>query len=300
MQRTAVIDLGTNTFHLIIAEIDALGEINVLFQKRYYVMLAEESIEYIGKAAFTRALDAMQFFAVHIALFKPSKTIACGTAALRTAKNAPEFMRIVKQTTGIDISIISGDEEAKLIYEGVRKACEGIQQQSLIMDIGGGSVEFILCDAHKILWAQSFPIGVAVLKNKFHQHEPILAAEIADIKQYLYETLAPLRAALQQHPSHHLIGASGTFDILEANYVKQREKPHFSTLSVADSKHFSARILPMTLAERIADTSIPDTRCVLIPVAMVLIDTIIELADIQTIGISSYAMKEGVLMENRD
>ncbi len=296
-KRIAVIDLGTNTFNHIIAEIGVDDTLQILHQDRRYVMLAEDGIENIGEKAFERGLDAMLYFKESQLEFNVTKCVPFGTAALRTAQNAPIFVAAVAQKTGMQINIISGDREAALIYNGVRNAFPQLNECCMIMDIGGGSVEFIICDSEHIYWAQSFPIGVAVLKNHFHHQDPISAQERIDISTFLNQHLLPLRKALQQFPTQHLIGASGTFDVLEAIYAPTRISPTHNELNIKDIQAFTNRILPTTLAERFADTSIPDTRASMIVVAMILIEHLIDLADIQQVSVSAYAMKEGILYE---
>ena len=296
-KKIAVIDLGTNTFNLLIAEIDDTGKVQILHKDRRYVMLAEDGIERIGVAAFQRGLDAMEDFRQILAERGVTKSIPFGTAALRTARNGTDFAAVVLQKTGMRINIISGDIEAELICKGVRKAYPHMESTCLIMDIGGGSVEFILCDASKVFWAQSFPIGVAVLKNHFHHQDPMAEAEINLLFEYLGQQLSPLKTALKQFPTQHLIGASGTFDVLEAIYAPHRENQTYNTLELSDIQHFTKRILPTTMAERLADETIPDNRCSMIVVAMLLMDFILQIADIQKVTVSGYAMKEGILFD---
>jgi exopolyphosphatase / guanosine-5'-triphosphate,3'-diphosphate pyrophosphatase len=295
--RIAVIDLGTNTFNQIIAEMSADGVLNILHQDRRYIMLAEDGIENIGERAFQRGLEAMIYFKTIQENWGITKSVAFGTAALRTAKNAPIFAEAVFQKTGLQISIISGDREAKLICKGVRKAYPNMDLPCMIMDIGGGSVEFIICDASKIYWAQSFPIGVAVLKNHFHHQEPIAKQEQIEIANFLNEQLIPLKKALKEFPTQHLIGASGTFDVLEAIYTPNRKFETYNELNINEIHEFTNRILPTTLSDRLADSTIPDSRASMIVVAMLLIEHLIELADIQQVSISGYAMKEGILYQ---
>ena len=296
-KKIAVIDLGTNTFNLLIAEIDDTGKVQILHKDRRYVMLAEDGIERIGVAAFQRGLDAMEDFRQILAERGVTKSIPFGTAALRTAQNGVDFAAAVLQKTGMQINIISGDLEAELICKGVRNAYPHMESTCLIMDIGGGSVEFILCDASKVFWAQSFPIGVAVLKNHFHHQDPMAEAEINLLFEYLGQQLSPLKTALKQFPTQHLIGASGTFDVLEAIYAPHRENQTYNTLELSDIQHFTKRILPTTMAERLADETIPDNRCSMIVVAMLLMDFILQIADIQKVTVSGYAMKEGILFD---
>ena len=295
--RLAVIDLGTNTFHIIIAETGANGQFEKLFKHRIFVKLAEDGIGTIGPNAYQRALEATDFMQSKLEEYQVNKVRAFGTAALRTASNGQQFIKDVEQRNGIKIQLISGAEEARLIHIGVKKAIPSLREKALIMDIGGGSVEFILIEEDEVLWAKSFPIGVAVLFKHFHHNDPISDPEIEQILSFLNQELEELKAILQQHHVKTLVGASGTFDVLE-NILSERESNLlFSVISVSQYPTFYHKLLKTTKAERYAMEGIPDTRADMIVVAIILIDFILQLAPIQTITISAYALKEGMLHE---
>ena len=112
------------------------------------------------------------------------KVKAIGTAALRTASNGQEFIDTVKKKYNISIELIDGNREAELIYKGVILAIPFQEKNYLLMDIGGGSVEFIIANKNKVLWAKSFPIGVAVLYKRFQHSEPILPEEVKGVKAF--------------------------------------------------------------------------------------------------------------------
>ncbi|NJK83906.1 MAG: hypothetical protein HC912_08960 [Saprospiraceae bacterium] len=152
MNRYAVIDLGTNTFHLLIVEQNR----QKLYQERQFVKLAENGIEHISAAPFQRGIETMLHFHRVLKKFDVQQVQAFGTAALRTAHNGSAFIEEVEEATGIEIQLISGEREAALIQKGVAQAIPATDAHSLIMDIGGGSVEFILANQHEVFWAQSF------------------------------------------------------------------------------------------------------------------------------------------------
>ena len=184
-KRYAVIDLGTNTFHLLVAEQQADNNFKELYRKRFFVKLAEEGIETIGKASLKRGLAALQHFRQVISELQVDKVKAIGTAALRTASNGPAFIKQVKEELDLSIELITGNQEAAYIHQGVAMAVPFQANNYLLMDIGGGSVEFIIANKDKVHWAQSFPIGVGVLFKNFHQHEPILSTEITATKSFI-------------------------------------------------------------------------------------------------------------------
>jgi exopolyphosphatase/guanosine-5'-triphosphate,3'-diphosphate pyrophosphatase len=224
----AVIDLGTNTFHLLIVAPDEQLGFREVFRERRFIKLAEGGIEYLSDAAVQRGLEALVDFKSELDRHQVVEVRAIGTAALRTARNGSAFIELVKDTTGIQIELIDGSEEARLIHLGVALATPLGTERGLIMDIGGGSVEFIIADVEKVYWAQSFPVGVAVLYERFHKNEPISEAEQMALKAFLKEQLRPLGNALDRYPCQDLLGASGTFDVLEDILVE--EKPFHCTL----------------------------------------------------------------------
>ncbi len=295
--RYGVIDLGTNTFHLLIVEKLPNGNTHEIFRKRVFVKLASDGIQTIGIAPFQRGLDTMIQFHQILGKHQVKNIRAIGTAALRTASNGNDFVQLVSQKTGIEIQLIDGTEEAKLIYQGVREAFPIKEDQVLIMDIGGGSVEFIIANQSGIKWSQSFPIGVAILFKSFHKNDPISSAEIQEINIELTQILSPLFKALQQHSVDKLIGASGTFDVLELFLSKENNAALYATIPVADYADFSKKLIFTTVADRLALQRLPDSRADLIVVALALIDFVVKTANIHTIITSPYAMKEGVLAE---
>ena len=297
MQRFAVIDLGTNTFHLLIVEQDPGGGFVELKRVHQFVKLAEEGIATIGKAAYERGIRTIVDFRNCLEEYGVKKMRAFGTAALRTASNGAGFIREVEALTGIAVQMIPGEEEARLIHLGVAQAIPAFSQRALIMDIGGGSVEFILADDREVFWARSFPIGVAVLYKVFHHSDPISVVEVEMVREHLADMLGPLREMIQQYPTTMLIGASGTFDVLEVAIEAERISPHHSRFPAQAFYPFFRKLLPSTVADRLAMPEVPNDRAEMIIVALILVDYVLNLAPFRDVHVSRYALKEGMLVE---
>ncbi len=297
MDKLGVIDLGTNTFHLLIATVAVEGEIKTCYRERHFVKLAEAGIEEIGAQPFQRGLEAMQKFRKAIDLYQVRQVKAIGTAALRTARNGQQFIDTINKATGIRVQLIDGDEEARLIYLGVRQAIPFAERNYLIMDIGGGSVEFMIANNDSLKWYQSFPIGVAVLYRLFHRHEPILPNDIDALNDFLEERLLPLRKEILKYQPTTLVGAAGTFDVLENVLEVKSISPNGSMVAIKDFRALYNIILPMDQVSRLNSDKIPDSRADMIVVALILIHAVLSYGDFQQIIVSSYAMKEGVLRE---
>jgi exopolyphosphatase / guanosine-5'-triphosphate,3'-diphosphate pyrophosphatase len=288
--RYAVIDLGTNTFHLLIVEQMRDGRVRRLLKEKLYVRLAEDGIERIGPPAFERAMQAVGRFRQLLDAYDvpPARTRALGTAALRTADNAPAFVEEMYAKTGIRAEVIEGFREARLIYKGVRQAVPWPEGCALIMDIGGGSVEFIIADGERVFWEKSFPIGVAVLYRQFQQHDPATPDEIRTLEAYLQV----------QYPCTALIGASGTFDVIDLFLLDPTQKPElYGQIAVSDFEPFCNYLLSSTLEERRTMEKMPPERAEMVVAALVLVRFVLHQGGIRDIYTSVYAMKEGLLEE---
>ncbi|HMQ60450.1 MAG TPA: hypothetical protein PKE06_07270 [Flavilitoribacter sp.] len=297
MPYRAVIDLGTNTFHLLIVEpLHGPIPFREIFRESRFVKLAEEGIERIGDIPFARALETVRYFTEKLSEYAVQDVAAFGTAALRTAENGPEFMSRVRELTGIRIRTISGDQEAGLIARGVQLALGRITERALIMDIGGGSVEFILIEDNQPVWARSFPVGVAVLYRQFHRHEPLLASDSLAIRSFLDYQLQTLRAILSEKPVAHLVGAAGTFDVLANILPAGRLNAHACRIDLSGFEALFSRLLSATQSERHAMDDIPEDRADLIVVALVLVDYVVREFGIRQLTVSNYSMKEGMLV----
>lgn len=300
-ERIAVIDLGTNTFHLLIAENTEKGLVT-LYSEKNSVCIGKDGINrgLITDEASGRALATMHAFKAKLKEFQPATIVAIATSAFRNASNGPRLAEQLKQETGISISIISGEREAELIYLGVKEAV-AIPQKALIIDIGGGSVEFILADDKTVYWKKSLEIGGQRLMEKFQTQDPMGIGELNALEHYLSEALEPLSEALQQFPTHELIGSSGSFDTFvdinsqEKGITLSSSSRKEVNLDLSDFYKIYQNLITKNRAERMEIPGMIDLRVDMIVVAAVLVRFLIETFDFSTLRVSSYALKEGVM-----
>lgn len=295
----AIIDLGTNTFHLLIIE-----NKETLFKESIPAKIGKGGISdgIISEDGIQRALKVLKYFREIIDSQGVSleNIFAMGTSAIRNAGNKDEFVAKILIETGIKIKVISGEEEAELIALGVKQAMD-IPETSLIMDIGGGSVEFIICTNEKVFWKQSFEIGGQRLMDKFMKSDPISMRSVQTMDDFFREKLLPLANACHQYAPKVLIGSSGTFDTLidmffmkEKGHLPQKEEVSFE-YSLDEFYRAYDELLFKNHAERMAIAGMIELRVDMIVVAMCLIRFIVQMLDIQRIRVSSYALKEGVM-----
>lgn len=295
--RLGIIDCGTNTFHLLTAELTGNGQFEITGRERRYVLLGEEGLDILGAASRQRGLDTLLHFRRQMDAMGVSQFRALGTEALRRAANSDEFIREAKALTGILIEVITGDEEARLIHLGVMQAVPPYAGKALIMDVGGGSVEFIIADTTRVYWAESFPVGVQVLYNEFQRNDPISRGDMLAIEAHLDRVLDPLLLQLKRQMTPLLVGASGSFEVIEGILQPPKTSPLYSILTVESYQTLQRRMVPSSLAERLKMPDLPAERAKLIVVAFLLIGYVIRQAGIQHIIPSAYAMKEGVLAD---
>ena len=303
-ERFAVMDLGTNTFHLLIAAGD-ISNFRKIEHEHIAVKLGEGGINkgIILTRAFERGIDTMKEFKHKINSLNIQKTRAIATSALRSASNGKVFIDHVYQQTGISIEIIDGNQEACFIYEGIKAADALSAENSLVMDIGGGSVEFIIGNREKMLWKQSFEMGAARLMERFHHTDPIPPASIEALNLYLENTLAALFAAVKAIPVSNLIGSSGSFETFAELAVLKRdnefdlEKIKNYAFDYEDLLLVTDEMIRSSHAEREANDAVIPVRVDMIVVSSLITRYIMHKLDIKNVALCTYSLKEGVLAE---
>jgi exopolyphosphatase/guanosine-5'-triphosphate,3'-diphosphate pyrophosphatase len=304
--RKAIIDLGTNTFQLLVIEIDPTTKAyQALYEDSYAAKIGKGGISQgiITEEGIARAVTGLQYFLEIMARYDVALTdvMATATSAVRNAANAEEFCVRILEATGIKVEVISGNAEAGLIYEGVKLGMNIGKTPSMIMDIGGGSVEFILCDQERIYWKQSFEIGGQRLMDKFMHSDPISPRSVQQLGDYLEETLLPLTNAVHQYAPECIIGSAGSFDTLVDLYYMQeygkvptREEVSF-LLPMTSFQDSFLKLVSQNRSERMALPGMIELRVDMIVVGVCLINFILKRYGIDTIKVSSYSLKEGVL-----
>ncbi|MCR9252740.1 MAG: exopolyphosphatase [bacterium] len=300
--KIAVIDMGTNTFHLLIASVND-GELKVLHKEKTAVRLGKGGISkgFITEEAEKRAIKALKRFKETIEIENTTQIFATATSAIRNAKNGSDLTKKIKEKTGIEVRVISGDEEAEYIYNGVKQALKIGSDPSLIMDIGGGSIEFIIANSKKIFWKRSFEIGGQRLIDRFHQNDPISLQEKESLESYLLKELQPLIEESKKYDISTLIGSSGTFDTLsdiyrmEENLEKDPDETEFP-LPIDHYYSIVKDIISKKESDRLNIPGMIPLRVEMIVVAVILVDFVLNTLDLSNIRVSAYALKEGVLL----
>lgn len=301
-ERYGIIDCGTNTFNLLVAEVEPSGKWYPLLRTKIPVKLAPSpTTGRIGLNRFGRGVDAMHVIKNNLINLGVTKVFAFATSAIREAVNGREFIDFVKDQLGMDIRVISGEAEAQLIYKGVQQSLKMGDQPHLIMDIGGGSVEFLVANSTEVFWKRSLELGVSRLKGRFMPDDPMDASQVAAVREYLLEELAELKQVVTEYKPAKLVGSSGSFDtfidLIESRYPNSYPKPlpRANQINLERFNEFSKEIKTTTLRERLAMTGLLPMRADMIVLSFILVDTALEIAGQPELWQTRYALKEGAL-----
>lgn len=247
---------------------------------------------------------------------------AFATSAFRDAANGQLLAEHLRKETGITVDIIDGDDEARYIFEGVRISNPAVfgdlTVNKLIMDIGGGSVEFIITDGERLLWERSFPLGVARLRERFDYTDPVPDGVVSAVSEHLVRELSPLRDALKEYSPGILVGSSGSFNTFrDMIYLAKFVGKHFAEygseplpeeteefrkelhgrpsapIVLPDFHTLYLRLLGSDREERLAMLGMSDVREKFIVLGAVITRTVLELSGIAKMWQSSYSLREG-------
>lgn len=303
--RIAILDLGTNTFHLLVTSVNKEGVWKKVFKSKIVVKLGEGAIDrnVIAPKPFKRGLRALKHYRGIIDEHKPDHVFAFATSAIRSSVNGNDFVAAAKAEAGIDITVISGPKEAELIYKGVKQCVDLSGHCSLIMDIGGGSTEFIIGNEQEIFWKQSYNIGAARLLELFKPSDPIAEEEIKKITDFLEEELKELFLAVKQFQSTQLVGSSGSFDTFaemigfqfhNRNVIKDVNSYEFN---IDEYFQLHEKILFSTILQRNKMKGLVKMRVDMIVLSSVCTSFVLQKTGIMKMKLSKYALKEGALAE---
>jgi len=297
MTRYGVIDLGSNTFHLLIVEYLGNNSFETIFRESVFTSLSDGGIDIIKQERIDFGIETLHRFKEILLSHKCSHIRVIGTAALRTAKNRAIFIDKAEMVLGSKIEVIDGPKEAHYIFKGITLLPEMLSGSHLIMDIGGGSTECILLVNGKNIFSKSYPIGVGALHEKFHNHEPITSNEIEQIKQFILHQISDLIPFIQAYSPQYLTGAAGSFEILELMSGKELTLKSVSHVDIATFTHLYDKIISADIEQRKNMPGLPIERIKLIVVGMIWKKILFDLVNPSQILVCPYALKEGILIE---
>jgi len=205
----AVIDIGTNTVLLLIAQFDVNGQITPLVYEQHVPRLgkAVDAQKNLQVDSMVRVVEVLEEYKKIMSQFELVNTIVCGTSAVRDAQNKEQFAELIQQRVGLDLEILDGEDEALWTYRGAISGLPGISKATVI-DIGGGSTEITTGDQHNVTNSTSLDIGSVRMTERWFEHNPPLPVELDTATEKIKTELANIKNLRQ--PGSTLVGVAGT------------------------------------------------------------------------------------------
>ncbi len=300
----AIIDLGSNSIRLMIVSLIAHSAPSIINQVKYMVRLGENSFQEkkLQEEPMKRTLDVIKAFAHSCTQYNVSEIIPVATAAVRNAENGKDFIQKVYEETGIEFKIISGVEEARLIYLGVSSLLRYNFGLRLFIDIGGGSTELIVANSQRHVFLDSLNIGCVMLTNRFLQeHKDKVSSELFKaMKNFVAQSAAHAFQSIQNHKLTEIIASSGTAQALfeiSKRYCNENLDSNLKMLTLEDLKQVSKYLCELTLEERTKLSGISKSRAEVIIAGAAILLTLLESSGVKKLYISTNNLQHGVLID---
>lgn len=302
--KLAAIDIGTNSIHTVIAEVHGDGTSQVVDQFKDMVRLGAGETAKTGLTprAIADGLGALIKAKKICETRQVEKIIAVATSAVREAKNGGKFIDQVLRETGIVVNVITAAEEARLIYLGVRESIDLGERRALIIDIGGGSIEFAIGERSGLKFSTSVKLGVLRLLNRFPISDPVKPKEVEAIQNYIAENSQDALTALREHVFDCVIATSGTSLALLGLALDPKDGTPLGALNnqvvpAAKLKGECDWLLKSSLAERRRINQIQSERLNSIVMGAVLWEYLLPELKIKEVIGCAFALREGIMAD---
>jgi exopolyphosphatase/guanosine-5'-triphosphate,3'-diphosphate pyrophosphatase len=305
VQHFAAIDMGTNSFHLIIAEVFEDGSIDIVDRQREVIRLASrqgENLNIISEDEIRLAVALLRSFKKLAGLYN-AKLIAVATSAVREAENRDVFIARVRAETGITVNVLPGYKEAELIYKGAEKALSLKDRNTLCIDIGGGSSEIINSVKGKIKFAESIKIGAVRLSKKFFPGFIISEDSINLCREFAEAEILKNNKIRYNADYEIAVGASGTIlSVARAIAIRKNQSAPIITSKLSFTSNeldefYRLVMSKKTVDERLTIAGIEEKRADILPAGLIILTTIFKLFGIRELFVSEYALREGVILQ---
>ncbi len=307
-RKLAAIDIGTNSFHLIVAGINNKGNFEIIDREKEVIRLGEGSagdIKYISEPAIERAVNTLKKFK-GIAEIHDADIRAVATSAVRESKNKNDFIYKVLSETGIEIEVISGYEEARLIYLGVLRTVPVFNKKVCCIDIGGGSTEFIVGEKGKVLYSMSLKLGSVRLSQKFFPDFKLKEDQVEKCREWINGEIFHVIREIQKEGFELAIGSAGSImsiglmiSAMKNNEFNENTILNNFKFTYSDFQTVEKMILEKTTyTERKKIKGLDSKRADIIPAGVLILSEIMNQLELKKIIISGYALREGILIDS--
>jgi exopolyphosphatase/guanosine-5'-triphosphate,3'-diphosphate pyrophosphatase len=303
--RLAIIDLGTNSIRFDIHEVSA-NRSGVITNRRLY---REKTMVRLGQNLFLdgklseeskrRTLEAVESFRETMDALEVDKVVAFGTAAMRDASDGEAFLSEIKEQTQVEFRIISGQEEAGLIAQGILRNEPNVPKGLFaLIDIGGGSTEINICRGNKVIHSHSFNLGVAKLQQLFLKRQPPFIDKhhhpVRDLRNFIKSVVLP-QAIIEHWPKvPKVVGSSGSIIALAKLVNKDRDAGN-RPFQRKDLSKTVTTIQPKTAAELLSMKGMEPKRVDLILAGGILLDELTQILGAKEIRTTEFSLRDGIL-----
>jgi exopolyphosphatase/guanosine-5'-triphosphate,3'-diphosphate pyrophosphatase len=259
-------------------------------------------MKHLSADAIDRGVACLARFRQMAAVFG-ADVRAVATSAVREAENAAEFLEACRRDAGVDVEVVSGVEEARLIHLGVLQALPVYDRQLLLIDIGGGSTEFLVGKGGEMLWARSLKLGAIRLTERFFPEGRVSAKRVTRARQFLHSFLAPTAGEIRGHGFDVAVGSSGTIEnvAVVAAHLRHGTPPLSINGFVLTRADLDAAVdlllTAATTTERARVPGVEPRRADIIAAGAVLLQVAFEAFDLESLTLSGYALREGILLD---
>lgn len=304
--RVCVIDLGTNSFHALIVDAHPNGSYQVVDRLKEMVRLGEHGLDAnrLPEEAMERGLEALKRIKLLAEGRDTREYLSFATSAIREAVNGGAFIQRVREDLGLRIRPISGKREAHLIFQGVSRTHE-FGEPSLVVDIGGGSVEFIVVENDRDVFGASLKLGAARLTERFVTTDPMSEDDQARLRAHCKAELERVFSVCREHGVTTVVGSSGTMKSLarvtRGQFGAEDRSVFQQSFRIEDLRGALRWVMQASVTEREAHSAIEPRRVDQIGAGAVLLDTLCAgLPSLQTLTVSQNALREGMVVHFLD
>jgi exopolyphosphatase/guanosine-5'-triphosphate,3'-diphosphate pyrophosphatase len=303
--RIAAIDIGTNSFHLVIIELQNDGKFELIDKQREVMRLGISSGNNLNKISADETQKAVEILMQYkkLAEHYGASIRSVATSAVRESYNKEKFIKAVKNKVGIEIEVIDGRTEAKMIFLGMSYALNIKNKKVLCIDIGGGSSEFIYADNNVPLVTESIKIGAVRLSKKFFPDFILNDEAIKACHSYVAAQLSYTRSLIENKTIDQVIGASGTIVAAAILIQEKFKKEKVKSLNQVSFNYEELNSVYQDIlskkypAERKKIPGMEEKRADIIPTGLIILKTIFDVFSIEKITISEFALREGIVID---
>ena len=304
MRTLGAIDIGTNSIKLLVANIEEDGTLEVLLREKAMVRLGSETLRTgkLSPEAIEAGVSTVEHFVKLAAGAGAEVARAVATCAVREAANSDEFVEAVRKRTGVRVEVISGEEEARLINLAIRSEFPARQDPLFLIDIGGGSTEFVISDGSRVLLTESLPLGVVRLADRHLRNDPPSEKDLKAMKKEIRAAAKRAAEAVRKKGFKTCVGSSGTIQSLslvhEAAVLGREPSPTgHRTLTRAGLKKVNRMLRRTTEKEKLRIPGMdPRRRDIAVPGGL-LLAWILKRTGADAIVVGERGLREGLLLD---